>query len=87
MLSDGWMIVESSVGMTALSNIFGQKVNYRLHRIVVQMTPKSAVATVYDGLNSVFMAQGQTEKEALDRAKAWVDEQDESLPIYDLTTG
>ena len=87
MLSDGWMVVEGSVGMSALTNIFGQGVNYRLHRILVHMTPKSAVATVYDGSDVVFTAHAGSEEEALKRAKAWIDEQDESLPDYDLRAG
>jgi hypothetical protein len=87
MLTDGWAVVESSIGMSALSDIFGKKVTYRLHPIVVQMRPQAAVAKVYDGGNLLFTAKGATEQDALGLAKAWVDEQDESLSIYDLTTG
>jgi hypothetical protein len=87
MMSDAWMVMESSVGMSALGSIIGHTVTYRVHKIVVKTEREYAVATVFDGTTPVFSAHAYTDHEALARAQAWVDEQDESLAAYDLRTG
>lgn len=87
MMADSWNVVETSLGATLAANILSQRVTYRLHEIVVRLERQGAVAEVYDGSGLVHTTHGATETDALARATAWVDEQDESLPEYDLHTG
>lgn len=87
MLADSWNVIESSLGASLVANVLSQRVTYRLHDITVQMVRQGAVAEVFDGSGLVYRTHGSTETDALARATAWVDEQDESLPEYDLHTG
>ena len=79
--------VKAPLGMALVSALIGERIDYRTHEIAVRLHRLGAAATVYDGKKMVFEAHGMTEVDALNRAKAWIDEQDESLSEYDLHTG
>lgn len=79
--------VRAPLGMALVSTLVGERIDYRAHEIALQLHKMGAMATVYDGKNEVFKASGMTEMDALNRAKAWIDEQDEPLSEHDLHTG
>ena len=64
-----------------------QQIEYRNHEISLHLTRAGAKAEVRDGSGVVFTTHGFNERDALDRAKAWVDANAESLPAYDLHAG
>lgn len=57
---------------------------YRLHVIKVKPQGRSYAASIYDGTRKVFETHGVDTEQALRVAKAWIDEQDEVAPSYDL---
>ena len=57
---------------------------YRLHVIKVKAQGRNYVAHIYDGTRKVFETHGVDSEQALRVAKAWIDEQDEVTPTYDL---
>ncbi len=86
-MSGGDSSVKTPLGMALISALVGERMDYRAHDIAVHLDRIGASAKVYDGKRAVFTAHGMTEADAFNRAKAWIDEQDESLSEYDLHTG
>jgi hypothetical protein len=73
--------------MALVSTIIGERIEYRAHDIALHLHQMGAMATVFDGKQVVYKAYGSTEVDALERARAWIDEQDEPLAEHDLHTG
>jgi hypothetical protein len=86
MWSDVWMALDNSLGVPMLARVMSERVTYRLHLVNINMAGNSFVAKVYAGSALVYTTQGYNEFEALERAKAWIDEQEEAAPAYDLHT-
>lgn len=57
---------------------------YRLHVIKIKPQGRTYTAHIYDGTEKVFETHGVDSEQALRIAKAWIDEQDEVTPTYDL---
>ena len=57
---------------------------YRLHVIKVKPQGRNYAAHIYDGTRKVFETHAVDSEQALRIAKAWIDEQDEVAPGYDL---
>jgi hypothetical protein len=86
MSTDEWFAADSPLG-PALATVLAHRYSYRLHEILVEMGVRATVATVYEGGVPVYRVSGSNEVDTLTRARQWIDEQDESLPAYDLHVG
>lgn len=87
MITKGWAMMWPALGAATMALALLQHTTYRNYDITVRLTGEGAIAEVRDGEGLVFTTHGYTELEALNRAKAWVDELAESLPAYDLHAG
>ena len=87
MLTESWLSTVSPLSATLFSNAIAQSTTYRLHTIVIDIRGRGTVAAIYDGNTKVHEVHADNEVEAFDNACQWIDEQDESLPAYDLHAG
>ncbi len=87
MLTKGWAMMWPALGAATMALAFLYDTEYRNYHISVRLTRDGAMAEVRDGTGVVYTTYGYTEIEALERAKAWIDEIAESLPAYDLHAG
>jgi hypothetical protein len=76
----------SPTSYTSLNDLFDPKLEYRLHEIHFKFQQGRVAAVVYDGRKVVHVAHGSTEADAVERARRWIDEQDEENPAHDLHT-
>ena len=67
--------------MVAAEDIYPSTLEYRLHKIKTRAAGPEVVAVVYDGEQEVRRLYGKEYHQALERAKAWIDEKEEELVL------
>jgi len=70
--------------IVAAEDVYASSFEYRLHRIETMVEGNEVVALIYDGEQEVQREYGKDYHQAIAHAKAWIDEQDETVSEYDL---
>jgi len=70
--------------IVAAEDVYPSSFEYRLHKIQTVDEGDEVVALIYDGEQEVRREFGKDYHQAIVRAKAWIDEQDEPVSEYDL---
>lgn len=70
--------------VVAPEDVFASTLEYRTHRIETVHEGEESIAIIYDGDQEIQREYGKDYHQAIARAKAWIDEQDEMPEEYDL---
>ncbi|MEZ4674747.1 MAG: hypothetical protein R2932_10960 [Caldilineaceae bacterium] len=84
MLEELAMVFGSRI--VASEDVYPSTIEYRLHKIETVQAVKEVVAIVFDGEQEVHREYGKDYRQVIEHAKAWIDEQDESVDEFDLHT-
>ena len=76
--------IQKSLGRYVLASKRRAEEEYRLHVIKTEHRGLDYKMTILDGVRPVHDLHGQDYDDTIRRAKAWIDEQDETDPAYDL---
>ena len=70
--------------IVASEDVYPSTLEYRMYQIQTIDEHREAIAVIYDGEREVQREYGKDYHQAIERAKAWIDEQDEMPEEFDL---
>ena len=70
----------------AYPGLFRRQFRYRQYTVRLKTKGENTIAEIYDGNTRVHTAGGHHDWDAEHAARQWIDEQDETIPAYDLHT-